>query len=41
MEADQKVMIFDTAPSARPLPNLDKLKIFDAYFAWRRGEAEE
>lgn len=39
-EDDQKVMVFDTAPSARPLPNLDRLKVFDAYFAWRRGEKE-
>ena len=38
-EDDQKVMVFDTAPSARPLPNLDNLKLLDAYFAWRRGEA--
>jgi para-nitrobenzyl esterase len=40
-ESDQKVMVFDAAPGARPEPNLDKLKIFDAYIAWRRGESEE
>lgn len=40
-EDDQKVMIFDTAPSARPLPILDKLKILDAYFAGLRGESEK
>jgi para-nitrobenzyl esterase len=32
-ENDQKVMVFDTAPSARSVPNLEKLKAFDAYFA--------
>jgi para-nitrobenzyl esterase len=37
-EDDQKVMMFDAAPSARPVPNLDNLKVFDAYIAWRRGE---
>ncbi len=35
-ENDQKVMVFDSTPSARPLPNLDKLKAFDAYFEWLR-----
>jgi len=33
-EKDQKVMVFDAAPSARIEPNLDKLKAFDAYFTW-------
>jgi para-nitrobenzyl esterase len=40
-EDDQKVMVFDTAPGARPVPNLDRLKVFDAYFAWRRGKSEK
>ena len=35
-ENDPKVMVFDTAPGARPLPNLDRLKVFDAYFTWIR-----
>jgi para-nitrobenzyl esterase len=39
-ESDQKVMMFDAAPSARPVPKLDNLKVFDAYMAWRRGESE-
>ena len=39
-EDDQKVMVFDEAPGARPVPNLDKLKIFDAYNAWLREESE-
>lgn len=29
-------MVFDQTPSARPIPNLEKIKAFDAYFAWRR-----
>ena len=40
-EEDQKVMVFDTAPSARPLPILDRLKVFDSYFARLRGESEK
>jgi para-nitrobenzyl esterase len=39
-ERDQKVIVFDAAPSARPVPNLDKLKAFDAYISWRRAEAK-
>jgi para-nitrobenzyl esterase len=39
-EDDQKVMVFDEAPSARPVPKLDKLKIFDAYNQWVREEAK-
>jgi hypothetical protein len=34
-------MVFDTTPSARPVPNLDKLKAFDAYISWRREEAKK
>jgi hypothetical protein len=29
-------MVFDAAPSARPVPNLDKLKAFDTYMEWLR-----
>jgi len=39
-EEDQKVMVFDMAPSARPVPKLDKLKIFDAYNQWVREGAK-
>ncbi len=39
-EDDQKVMVFDTTPGARPVPNLDRLKVFDAYFASLRGKGE-
>jgi para-nitrobenzyl esterase len=35
-EDNQKVMVFDKAPSARPVPNIDKLKAFDAYTTWVR-----
>ena len=40
-ENDQKVMVFDSVPGARPVPDLDNLEVFDAYIAWRRGEREE
>ncbi len=40
-ENDLKVMMFDATPSARPLPNLDKVKVFDAYISWRREEAKK
>ena len=33
-------MCFDKEPGARPLPNLEKLKAMDAYFAWRREQAK-
>jgi para-nitrobenzyl esterase len=39
-ENNQKVMFFDTGASARPIPNLEKLKAFDAYYSWRREQAE-
>ena len=39
-ENDQQVMIFDAAPGARPVPNLDKLKAFDAYISWLREQAK-
>ncbi|MDI9612811.1 MAG: carboxylesterase family protein [Acidobacteriota bacterium] len=32
-ERDQKAMVFDGTPGARPVPNLDKLKALDAYFS--------
>lgn len=40
-ENDQKVMYFDTKASARPIPNLEKLKAFDAYYSWRREQAKQ
>jgi para-nitrobenzyl esterase len=39
-EKGQKTMIFDKTPSARPHPNLDQLKAFDAYYAKLREEAK-
>jgi para-nitrobenzyl esterase len=39
-EKDQKVMYFDAVSSARPIPNLEKLKAFDAYYSWRRDQAK-
>jgi para-nitrobenzyl esterase len=36
-EDDPRAMVFDAAePSARAVPNLEKLKAFDAYFEWFR-----
>jgi para-nitrobenzyl esterase len=40
-EKEQNAMFFDPQPSARPVPNLDKLKAFDAYYSWRREQAKE
>ena len=37
-EDDQKAMVFDAEPSARPVPNLDKLKAFDSYISWLREQ---
>jgi para-nitrobenzyl esterase len=39
-ENQQMAMFFDPAPSARPLPNVEKLKAVDAYYAWRREQAK-
>ena len=39
-EKEMKAMFFDKTPGARPIPNLEKLKAFDAYYAWRREEAK-
>jgi para-nitrobenzyl esterase len=39
-EKGQNTMFFDKTPSARPHPNLDQLKAFDAYYAKLREEAK-
>jgi para-nitrobenzyl esterase len=39
-EREQKTMIFDKTSGARPHPNLDQLKAFDAYYASLREEAK-
>ena len=38
-DASEASMHLNATPQAGPLPNLDKLKVLDGYFAWRRGEA--
>jgi len=39
---DQKVLFFDDAgPGARPVPNIDQIKAFDAYYAWLREQAKK
>ncbi len=40
-EKDQKVMYFNGTASAKPIPNLEKLKAFDAYYSWRREQARK
>ncbi len=39
-ENDQKVMVFDAAPGARPVPNMERLKVIDSYFTLLRGKNE-
>jgi para-nitrobenzyl esterase len=39
-DADQQVMNLDDPSKAIPVPNLDKLKVLDGYYAWRRSEAD-
>ena len=38
-DGDQKVMVFDAKPSARQVPNLDKLKVYEGYISWLRKKA--
>ena len=38
---DQKVMVFDAAPGARPVPNLNKLKAYDGYIDWLRKQGNK
>jgi para-nitrobenzyl esterase len=38
-EADQQAMHFDGETKAGAVPNLDKLQMWEGYYAWRRGEA--
>jgi para-nitrobenzyl esterase len=40
-ENDQKVLFFNTKASAKPIPNLEKLKAFDSYYSWRREQARK
>ena len=39
-EPSQQVMVLDAASSARPVPNMQQLKAWDAYYAWRREQAK-
>ncbi len=39
--SSQRVMYLDTHPHVGPVPNLRKLKVLDAYFAWLRAEAKK
>jgi para-nitrobenzyl esterase len=39
--ADPLVMELDATPGARLVPNLEQLRALDAYFAWRREQANE
>jgi para-nitrobenzyl esterase len=38
---DPQVMVFDATPSARPVPNLEKLKAFDGYITWLREQVKK
>jgi len=38
-EKDLSTMVFDKVPGARPMPNLEKLRAFDAYFTRQRRQA--
>ena len=40
-EKDQKVMSFNGTASAKPIPNLEKLKAYDSYYSWRREQAKK
>lgn len=39
--AHQQAMELDTPSKAIPMPNLDKLKVLDGYFAWRRKQESQ
>jgi para-nitrobenzyl esterase len=40
-EENQMVMFFNAVAGAKPIPNLEKLKAYDAYYSWRREQARE
>ena len=40
-EKNQKVMFFNGTASAKPIPNLEKLKAYDSYYSWRREQAKK
>ena len=39
-EKNQDVLFFNKVAGAKPIPNLEKLKAFDAYYSWRRQKAK-
>jgi para-nitrobenzyl esterase len=39
-EKEMKTLVFDQVPSARHLPNTEKLKAFDGYYNWQREQAK-
>jgi hypothetical protein len=39
--SNQKAMFLDSQPTAQPVPNMNELKAFDDYYAWRRAELEK
>ena len=39
-EKGMKTLVVDQAPSARPLPNVEKLKAFDGYYTWQREQGK-
>ena len=39
-EKEMKTMIFEQTPAVRPLPNLEKLKTYDGFFAWEREQTK-
>jgi len=39
-DADQQAMNLNDPSKAIPYPNLDKLKVLEGYYAWRRSEAD-
>lgn len=40
-DAALNTMIFDASSAAAPLPNMEKLKAFDSYYAWRRQQTKD
>jgi para-nitrobenzyl esterase len=39
-EKAMKTMVFDETTRARPLPNIEKLKAFDGFYQWQRGQSK-
>ncbi len=39
--SSQQALFVDAQPGARPVPNMEQIKALDAYYAWRRQEAQQ